>query len=158
MHALAVELVNEALRNGQLGVDGKQQGQPCRRLRVYAFQPAGLFPGPADALTGQGGRRHGLRRGMVQVAAESPKAEVLVVAGEQNELVPQIIHHLGWHGNEALPRRLAYLEILLQTSQHQRFLHFAQLRMLEAKALHHAFRQTVTRQKTLTASSNPAPP
>ncbi len=113
-----IKLINEAAGNRQRRIERKQPGQAFRLFRVNFFDGTGQPPGAPDAVAGLGRRIH--RRGwrVVQKAAEAVAAEFVVLAGEQNELVPGIIDHLRGHRNHAPAGNAADLKVVAQADEY----------------------------------------
>ena len=113
----AVELVGETAGNAQAGIEGKQAGQAGRAFRVDPLARTSQSPRTLQAIAGRGRRAHCLCWCVVQEAPEGALAEPVVPAGEQDELVPGVIHRLRRHGHHALAGLPANLEIIEQTGQ-----------------------------------------
>ncbi|POA59734.1 hypothetical protein C1889_00715 [Pseudomonas sp. FW507-12TSA] len=105
----------------QLGIQGEQQRQAAGAGRVDVFLAARLLPGPAQAVVAPalGILAQGRRRGVVQELAEGLVAERLVLPGMEDELMPQVVHHLGGHRHIALAALEVGQEELAQPLRHQ---------------------------------------
>ena len=109
---------------GQLDAawDRSDGAQSRRRARVDVLLAAGMPPAAAQSgvVLLVGAQHHGRR--VVQETPESLAAESPIDAREQDEVMPQVVHHLRRHGDELAARAPADLEILPQPIAHQRLL------------------------------------
>src|SRR5689334_14112420 len=87
---LAARMIDKAARNVVLGVEREQERQPRRILRIDVLLPAAIPPHPAQTLIVLAVRAQHDRRRMMQKAAKSLLAEILVLAGVEDELVPEV--------------------------------------------------------------------
>ena len=90
----AIEVINETAGNAERCIHRKEPGQAIRCLGIDFFVGAGQPPGAANAIRRMRRSGHGLGRGVMQEAAESQVTELLVVPGEEDELMPGIVHSL----------------------------------------------------------------
>lgn len=96
---VAVGGIAEAAGYIEFGIDGEQQWQAGWGAGVDVFLAAGMPPAAAQAGVALALRAQRDGGRVVQEAAEGALAEVLIVAGVENEIVPEVIGDLGWHGD-----------------------------------------------------------
>ena len=83
--------------DAQLGVDGEQQRQAHGGARVDVLLAASMPPAASQADVALLAARHHSSRGVMHKAAKCARAKRVVILGVQDELVPQIVHHLRRH-------------------------------------------------------------
>src|SRR5215468_5903129 len=116
----AARMINKAARNVVFGVEREQQRQPRRIFRIDVLFPAALPPYPAQALVVPAvGAQHDGRR-VMQKAAESLLAEILVFARVEDELVPEVVGDLRRHRDELGAAAQISQEELAQAARDQR--------------------------------------
>ena len=83
-----VRRITETVGNAEFGIDGEQQRQSAWRLRIDGFLDTGVTPRPpqTDVIGLPAAERHSGR--VMHIRAECLFAELLIVAGIKNELVP----------------------------------------------------------------------
>jgi len=110
----AVDRIAEAVGNLELGIECKQQRQTRRFARIDVLLQTREPPAaPQTGVAIARGAQHDGRR-MMQETAECLPAKHLVRARIQNELMPQVVHHLRGHRNEAATTLEVSEEILAQ--------------------------------------------
>ena len=114
----AIQLIDEPAGNAQRRIDGEQAGQTIRLFRVDLLVRASQSPGALEAVAGLRWRAHRLGRRVVQEAAEGVAAELVVLAGEQDELMPGIVDRLRRHGHHAPAGLATKLEVIVERSKH----------------------------------------
>lgn len=114
----AIEVIDETAGNAERCIHRKEPGQAIRRLGINFFVSAGQSPGTADAICCMRRAGHCLGRRVMQEAAESQAAEPVVVSGEEDELMPGIVHYLRRHGDHVAPGHAAQLEIVAQAEKY----------------------------------------
>src|SRR5207237_7994853 len=91
---LALRMIGEATRNLVFGVERKQQRQAARMRRIDVLLLAAMPPDPAQAfivlaVLAQHDGGH-----VMQEAAEGLAAEGLILAGVEDEFVPEVVGDL----------------------------------------------------------------
>ena len=107
------------------------------------FFLAGQMPRPADGTTLLARPAHYHCRGVVQIMAKCTLAELLIVAGIENEVVPQLIHHLRRHRHRLFVGLQRTTEKLPQPCLDQRQLFVVKRRISLAHTLQQAGRQLI---------------
>src|SRR5262249_19328757 len=98
---------------------------PRRDLLVTASE----VPRAPDSFLRVGRRTHPLGRNMMEEAPEAALAKGLIVAGEQNELVPSDVDDLRGHRNERTPTQRD-AEVLAQTGEYAIKIALGQMRVV----------------------------
>src|SRR5882724_11730016 len=116
----AVRLVDESVCDIELAVERKQQRQPRRTDRIDVLVFAAIPPDTAQALVALAVLGEDDGRGVVEETAERAAAERVVVAGVQDEFVPEIVGDLRGHRDVALAAHQIGEEELPQAPRDQR--------------------------------------